>query len=108
MKGPSERLKYDLRRVWECPVCKRQERTTGAVAFRHCSCQMKQMDGRAVVMKLVVDGVQRVGPAIVVRVDEPASTPMPTEAVENGTEQSSATEQPSAIPGAPLSDAVSE
>jgi hypothetical protein len=66
MKGPSERLKYDLHRVWECPVCKRRERTTGAVAFRHCACQMKQMDGRAVVMKLVVDGVQRVGPAVVI------------------------------------------
>ncbi|HEY2414548.1 MAG TPA: hypothetical protein VGI40_20040 [Pirellulaceae bacterium] len=28
---------------------------------------MKQLDGRAVVMKLVVDGVQRVGPPIVIR-----------------------------------------
>lgn len=66
MKGPSERVKYDLHRVWECPVCKRREKTTGAVAFRHCSCQMKQLDGRAVVMKLVVDGVQRMGPPIVI------------------------------------------
>jgi hypothetical protein len=102
MKGPSERLKYDLRRVWECPVCKRCERTTGAVAFRHCSCQMKQMEGRAVVMKLVVDGVQRVGPAIVIRHEEPASSPVPTEAVETPAEQSSA------VSDARVPDPVSE
>ena len=64
MKGPSERLKYDLRRVWECPVCKRRERTAGTVTFRHCQCRMKQVDGQPVVMKLVEDGVQRVVPAI--------------------------------------------
>jgi len=64
MRGPYERLKYDLRRVWECPVCKRRERTAGTVTFRYCNCQMKQVDGRPVVMKLVEDGVQRVVPAI--------------------------------------------
>jgi hypothetical protein len=48
---------------------------------------MKQMDGRAVAMKLVVDGVQRVGPPIVVRIDEPASTPTPIEAAESPVEQ---------------------
>jgi len=58
MKGPYERLKYDLRRVWECPACKRRERTAPTITFRHCGCQMKQTDGQAVVMKLVVDGVE--------------------------------------------------
>jgi hypothetical protein len=65
MKGPSERLKYDLRRLWECPVCKHRERTPGTVTFRHCSCQMKNLDGRPVVMKLVQDGVQRLAPPLV-------------------------------------------
>jgi hypothetical protein len=74
MKGPSERLKYDLHRVWECPVCKRREKTAGSVAFRHCSCQMKQLDGRAVVMKLVVDGVQRIAPPVVIRHEVEAAT----------------------------------
>jgi hypothetical protein len=74
MKGPSERLKYDLRRVWECPMCKRRERTAGTVTFRHCSCQMKQLEGRAVVMKLVVDGMQRVGPAILIRHEQEVPT----------------------------------
>jgi hypothetical protein len=59
MKGPYERLKFDLRRVWECPICKRRERTAGTVTFRHCNCRMKQVDGQPVVMKLVEDGVQR-------------------------------------------------
>ena len=65
----------------------RRERTTGAVAFRHCSCQMKQMDGRMTPMKLVVDGVQRVGPPIVVPVDETAGISQPIEAVDKPAEQ---------------------
>jgi len=67
MRGPYERLKYDLRRVWECPACKRRERTAGTVTFRHCNCRMKQVDGQPVVMKLVEDGVQRVTPPISIR-----------------------------------------
>src|SRR6185436_9838832 len=62
MKGPYERLKYDLRRVWECPACKRRERTAGTVTFRHCPCRIKQLDGQPVVMTLVEDGVQRITP----------------------------------------------
>jgi hypothetical protein len=68
MKGPYERLKYSLQRVWECPACKRRERTAGSVTFRHCTCQMKQIDGRPVVMKLVEDGAQRLSPPRVVPV----------------------------------------
>ena len=67
MKGPYERLKYDLRRLWECPVCKRRERTAGSVAFRHCSCQMKQLEGKPVVMKLIEDGIQRLTPAVAIQ-----------------------------------------
>ena len=43
MKGPYERLKYDLRRLWECPACHKRERTPGSVSSRHCLCQMKQV-----------------------------------------------------------------
>jgi len=67
MKGPSERLKYDLRRLWECPACKRRERATGALTFRFCQCQMKQADGKLVVMQLIGDGVQRLTPVIAVK-----------------------------------------
>jgi hypothetical protein len=75
MKGPHERLKYDLRRLWECPVCQRRERTPGSVASRQCLCQMKQADGKPVVMKLVEDGVQRVVPKIEIKHEQP---PEPT------------------------------
>jgi hypothetical protein len=66
MKGPYQRLKFDLRRLWECPVCKRRERTAGTVTFRHCLCQIQQLDGKPIVMKLVADGVQRLVPPVVI------------------------------------------
>jgi hypothetical protein len=73
MKGPYERLKYDLRRLWECPVCKRRERTASSIVFRHCACQVKQPDDQPVVMKLILDSIQRVGPPITIR-HEPLET----------------------------------
>ena len=57
MKGPYERLKYDLRRVWECPVCHHRERSPGDVTAIVCRCQEKQP--RPVFMKLTEDGVRR-------------------------------------------------
>jgi hypothetical protein len=64
MKGPYERLKYDLRRLWECPVCKRRERTDGTVTFRFCACATKQPGGQPVVMRMIADGPQRLVPPI--------------------------------------------
>ena len=55
MKGPFERLKHDLRRVWECPVCRHKERTSGAVTFRLCLCQRKVEIEQRVWMRLVED-----------------------------------------------------
>jgi hypothetical protein len=72
MKGPSERLKYDLRRLWECPVCNRRERTAGSVTYRFCVCQMKQVEGKPVPMKLVEDGIQRLTPTIAVGHETPS------------------------------------
>src|SRR5262245_53007497 len=66
MKGPYQRVKFDLRRLWECPVCKRRDRTAGSVTFRHCQCQMNRIDGKPVVMKLIEDGAQRLTPPIVI------------------------------------------
>ena len=62
VKGPYERLKYDLRRVWECPRCNRHERTTGAMTACHCQCQSQSQTsgGTALAMKLREDGVRRV------------------------------------------------
>jgi hypothetical protein len=38
MKGPRARWKYDLRRVWECPRCRKRHYTTGQVVQRLCTC----------------------------------------------------------------------
>jgi hypothetical protein len=66
MKGPFERLKYDLRRLWECPLCQRRERTPGSVTARFCNCAAKQESGKPVSMRLIGDGAQRLAPKIVV------------------------------------------
>jgi hypothetical protein len=61
MKGPYERLKYDLRRVWECPACGRQGRTSGMATSLVCTCQIDKPLVNQVTMKLVHDGPLRVG-----------------------------------------------
>lgn len=58
MKGPNERLKYDLRRVWECPVCHHRCRTDGTTNVLWCDCTLNAQD-RPTVMRLVEDGIRR-------------------------------------------------
>lgn len=58
MKGPYERLKYDLRRVWECPRCHHRERTPGTVTSCICRCQAKEEMLKRVCMVLVEDGAR--------------------------------------------------
>jgi len=89
MKGPHERLKYDLRRLWECPACNRRERTAGSVTYRFCQCQMKQADGKPVVMKLIEDAVQRLAPAVKIQ-HEAAVAPQPVEPPPAGDDANSA------------------
>ena len=60
MKGPYERLKYDMRRVWECPDCHHKERTVGTVTSVFCRCQQQKEFGQRVAMKLVEDKPRRV------------------------------------------------
>ncbi len=63
MKGPYERLKYDMRRVWECPACQHRERTPGSVTSLVCPCQEQVDVAQRRVMKLVQEGGQRLGSA---------------------------------------------
>lgn len=65
MKGPFERLKYDLRRVWECPECHHKERVDGTVTTVLCRCQAKKDFPDQVVMTLVEDRIQRRFPIFV-------------------------------------------
>lgn len=65
MKGPFRRLKYDLRRVWECPECHHRERADGTVTTVLCRCQANKETLDRVVMKLVEDKIQRRFPVFV-------------------------------------------
>jgi hypothetical protein len=52
MKGPYGRLKFVIRRLWQCPNCQRRAWTTGQVVTRACSCSAPG-DGPPVWMTLV-------------------------------------------------------
>ena len=102
MKGPYERLKYDLRRLWECPVCHKRERTPGSVSSRLCMCRMKQADGTPVVMKLLEDGPQRVVPPVVIE-HEPLP-PLPPLEIESGSSASVESPLPAIVPPPPAAE----
>ncbi len=53
MKGPGGRLKFDIRRVWECPVCHRRELADGHVVNVLCPCGSKADPPRQIWMKLI-------------------------------------------------------
>ncbi len=59
MRGPYERIKYDFRRVWECPACHHRERTAGSVTSQFCACQAKEDPLKQLPMKLIEDGPRR-------------------------------------------------
>ena len=59
MKGPYERLKYDLRRVWECPVCSHKERSTGGTTSLLCRCQQEEKPVEQKWMRLIEDGPRK-------------------------------------------------
>ena len=80
MKGPYERLKYDLRRLWECPRCQRRERSDGSVTFVLCPCEAKS-GGRLVPMKLIEEAGHRTVPPIVPKVSEELLAPPPPQVV---------------------------
>lgn len=84
MKGPFERLKYDLRRVYECPECHHKERAHGTVTVVLCRCQQKKKDPLdRIAMKLVEDRIIRrlpeFVPPIEVEVPEPTLAEHTTE-----------------------------
>src|SRR5262249_6756886 len=53
MKGPGGGLRIDVRRLWECPVCHRREKTPGTVVHRLCDCLAKSNPPRQTWMRLV-------------------------------------------------------
>jgi hypothetical protein len=51
MKGPSRRLKFDVRRIWQCHDCGRKEYTSGKEVVR--ACPICSSDDRKKWMRLV-------------------------------------------------------
>lgn len=80
MKGPFERLKYDLRRIWECPQCGHKVRTDGSATTQFCRCG-KSNTNPAIAMKLVGDGPRRLVPAVPPPAVEVAAAPQVEAAV---------------------------
>lgn len=83
MKGPYERLKYDLRRIWECPKCQARKRTDGTTTALICPCQLALVENERVSMNLLRDGIRRS------RVKQPQASS--TSSSESGQEHSDAT-----------------
>lgn len=59
MKGPSGRLRLDVRRVWECPMCHRRQKTSGSVVNLLCDCQAKSDPPRQTWMMLVEEAPKK-------------------------------------------------
>ena len=76
MKGPYERLKYDLRRVWECPQCQRRQRTDGTITGLICDCQLAVEENQRVSMRLSRDDIRRSS------VKQPQPSTPPSDSVE--------------------------
>ena len=53
MKGSMWRWKWETRRVWECPVCNRREKTGGHVVSRLCPCGEKAEPSQRTWMRLI-------------------------------------------------------
>ena len=64
MKGPYERLKYDGRRVWECPRCHHRQRSEGSVTTAICRCQSNEPIASRVSMRLIEEGFQQYHPRV--------------------------------------------
>jgi hypothetical protein len=76
IKGPRGKSKFDIRRLWECPICHRRELTPGSVVNRVCICVANQDPPRQTWMRLIEEPVKRPVP-------RPQPPPVPN-ALKNG------------------------
>lgn len=83
MRGPFERLKYDLRRLWECPKCKRRERTPGQVSSQFCRCTVVDGVGTSTCMLLLEPDGHRTVPPVVLQ-HNAADYTVPPSAISEG------------------------
>lgn len=59
VKGPYERLKYDFRRLWECPICGHRRWSPGTLTAEACDCTLKESPPRVTFMQLLAEGGRR-------------------------------------------------
>jgi hypothetical protein len=55
MKGPGNRLKFVIRRAWECTRCQRRVVTPGSVVYQSCTCTPADAPGGPAWMCLIED-----------------------------------------------------
>ena len=53
MKGPGHGRQYDVRRVWECPVCQKRVKTVGSVVNLRCEACARNKTGDTAWMRLL-------------------------------------------------------
>ena len=53
MKGPSHGKQIDVRRIWECPVCKKRVKTAGSVVNLRCEACARNKTGDTAWMRLL-------------------------------------------------------
>ncbi len=58
MKGPGNRVKFVIRRVWQCPACGRRLVTAGNVAQQRCACRPADSAEGPIWMQLVRDALR--------------------------------------------------
>ena len=71
MKGPGSRLKFDMRRHWECPVCHRREWTSGEVVNHACTCTGTPDGATTVWMRLIEPKASHQTPLIAPALESP-------------------------------------
>jgi hypothetical protein len=59
MRGRAAWWKYDIRRVWVCPLCSRRVKTGGDVVNQACDCQANSNPPQQVWMRLVEEAPRR-------------------------------------------------
>jgi len=53
MKGPGHGSQFDVRRVWECPVCQKRTKTPGSVVSLRCEACARKKTGDTAWMRLL-------------------------------------------------------
>lgn len=53
MRGPGHRNRFDVRRIWECPVCQKRVKTSGQIVTLRCEACARNKTGDTAWMKLI-------------------------------------------------------